>query len=749
MTDGYLGSLNPEQRRAVEHFEGPLLVLAGAGSGKTRVLTTRIVHLIREHGVPPARILAVTFTNKAAGEMRERVHRALGGEPSGLWLGTFHSIGARLLRRHAEFLGWSSAFTILDAEQSLQSIKRTQEALGIDVKRWNPAAVRAEVSGAKNQLVSPQRFLEDNAEAFDLFVRNVARVYPAYQTSLRDQNAFDFDDLLVKPVELFAAFPDVLERYRSRFSFVLVDEYQDTNHAQFRLLELLGRPLGNLMVVGDDDQSIYGFRGADIRNILDFEQTFPGALVVRLEQNYRSTAAILDAANVRRKGKTLRTERETGDKIALVEAFDEADEARWIAGEVRARREAEPAPRNYRDFAVLYRTNAQARALEEGFRRANLPYQVVGGVRFYERREVRDVIAYLRLISNPRDAGAFERVVNYPRRGVGRTTLERLQAFAAVGGVPLLEAAAAADQSGDIPPGGVRSLKAFAGLMQRFSARAAIARVGTLIDELVGELDLLRVLREEGPEGEDRAENVRELIAGAVGFDAERIRDRGEDEEFDGFSDLDLFLQQVALVSDLDQHDPDSDAVTLMTLHNAKGLEFPVVFIAGLEDGLFPLSRTYNEPEEMEEERRLFYVGITRARDKLLLVRARRRRRAGEIMHGRLSPFAEAVPESLIERQRTRRLSREAFATPRPHRRGRLPEGQERDFVRYGELEQDYDQDAPRLVEGEHVVHATFGSGRVVEVSGFGPDLRVTVEFEQAGRKRLLARYAKLGKGYY
>ena len=755
MTDGNLSSLNPEQRRAVEHFEGPLLVLAGAGSGKTRVLTTRIVHLIREYGVPPARILAVTFTNKAAGEMRERVHRALGGEPSGLWLGTFHSIGARLLRRHAEFLGWGSAFTILDAEQSLQAIKRTQEALGIDPKRWNPAAVRAEVSGAKNQLVSPQRFHEDNAEAFDLFVRNVARVYPAYQTSLRDQNAFDFDDLLVKPVELFAAFPDVLERYRSRFSFVLVDEYQDTNHAQFRLLELLARPLGNLMVVGDDDQSIYGFRGADIRNILDFEQAFPGARVVRLEENYRSTSAILDAANavisenVRRKGKTLRTVREAGERIGLVEALDEADEARWITGEVRARREGEPAPCNYRDFAVLYRTNAQARALEEGFRRANLPYQVVGGVRFYERREVRDVIAYLRLISNPRDAGAFERVVNYPRRGVGRATLERLQAFAAAGSVPLLEAAAAADQAGDIPLGGVRSLKAFAELMQRFSAQAAIVRVGTLIDELVGELDLLRVLREEGPEGEDRAENIRELIAGAVSFDAELIKDGGEDEEFDGFSELDLFLQQVALVSDIDQHDPDSDAVTLMTLHNAKGLEFPMVFIAGLEDGLFPLSRTYNEPEEMEEERRLFYVGITRARDKLFLVRARQRRRAGEIMHGRLSPFAEAIPGSLTERQVTRRLSSEAFTTPLPRRRGRLREREEGDFVRYGEFEHDYDQDAPRLVEGEHVVHATFGSGRVVEVSGFGPDVRVTVEFEQAGRKKLLARYAKLAKGYY
>ena len=730
-------------------------MLAGAGSGKTRVLTTRVVHLIREHGVSPARILAVTFTNKAAEEMRERVHQALGRGPSGLWLGTFHSIGARLLRRHAELLGWGNTFTIFDAEQSLQSIKKTQESLGIDPKRWNPTAVRSEVSGAKNQLVSPQRFLDEHGEALDLFVRNVARVYPAYQMSLRDQNAFDFDDLLVKPVELFTAYPDVLERYQNRFSFVLIDEYQDTNHAQFRLIELLAKLHGNLMVVGDDDQSIYRFRGADIRNILEFERTFPSARVVRLEQNYRSTSVILDAANavisgnLHRKGKTLRTVREAGEKITLVEAFDETDEAGWITGEVRARHEDGPAACGYRDFSVLYRTNAQARVLEEGFRRANLPYQVVGGVRFYERREVRDVVAYLRLIANPRDAGAFERAVSFPRRGVGRVTLERLGAFAAAVGVPLLEAAASADRSGDIPAGGVRGLKAFAALVQRFSARAATAQVGTLIPELVGELDLLRVLREEGPEGEDRAENIRELIAGAVDFDAELIKRAGEAKEYDRFSELDLFLQQVALVSDIDQHDSHSDAVALMTLHNAKGLEFPIVFIAGLEDGLLPLSRTYNEPEEMEEERRLFYVGVTRAQDKLFLVRAHHRRRAGEIMYGRLSPFAEAIPASLIERLATERLLSEAATTPSALRRTRLPERAEHDFVQHGEFDTDYDQDAPRLVKGERVVHASFGPGRVVDVSGFGPDTRVTVEFEQAGRKKLLARYANLRKDYY
>ncbi|MSR36044.1 MAG: ATP-dependent DNA helicase PcrA [Gemmatimonadetes bacterium] len=753
LSDIHLDSLNPEQREAVEHFEGPILVLAGAGSGKTMVLTTRIGHLVQQHGVPADRILAVTFTNKAAGEMRDRVRRLLEREPAGLWMGTFHAIGARLMRRHAQLLGWTNAFTILDADQSLRLIKKTQEAIGIDPKKWNPTAMRAHISAAKNQLVSPQSFAERNGDSFDLFARNVARVYPAYQAALADQNGFDFDDLLVKPVELFERFPDLLKRYRARFSFVLVDEYQDTNHAQFRFLELLAKAHGNLMVVGDDDQSIYKFRGADIRNILEFEHAFPGARTVRLEQNYRSTAAILEAANavisenVRRKGKTLRTERVGGDPLTIVETLDETDEARWIVEEVRARYANGPDLHNYRDFAILYRTNAQSRALEDGFRRANVPYQIVGGVRFYERREIQDVMAYLRLISNPRDADAFERVVNYPRRGIGDASVERLAVFAQREGITMLEAAARADQAGDVPAGGVRGLQVFAELIQRFSARAAGTRIGPLIEELVEQLDLLSGLREEGPEGEDRAENVKELIAAALDFDAETVQQAGEEGELDGFSELDLYLQQVALVADLDRHDPDADAVTLMTLHNAKGLEFPAVFITGLEDGLFPNSRSYDDPEEMEEERRLFYVGITRAENKLYLVHARQRRRAGEIMYGRLSPFAEAIPEALLEKKTSALLMREAFTTP--HRGRRSFEDREGGFIRDEDFEQSYDQDAPRMVKGERVVHATFGSGRVIDVSGFGPDLKVTVDFEGLGWKKLIARYAGLKKDVF
>lgn len=751
MNDIYLASLNPEQRDAVAHFEGPILVLAGAGSGKTRVLTTRIAHLLHERGVPAEQILAVTFTNKAAGEMRERVRRLLDCEPAGLWMGTFHAIGARLLRRHAQILGWTNAFTIVDAQQSLRLIKKTQEAVGVDPKRWRPNAIRAHISNAKNRLLSPQRFLEENGESFDLFARTVARVYTAYEAALKEQNSFDFDDLLVKPTELFVTSPKVLERYRARFAFLLVDEYQDTNHAQFRLLELIARPRGNLMVVGDDDQSIYKFRGADIRNILEFENAFPGARTVRLEQNYRSTSVILDAANavilenVKRKGKTLRTDRAGGDPLTLIETLHEADEARVIVEEIRSRYEEGPDLHNYRDFAILYRTNAQSRALEDAFRRANTPYQIVGGVRFYERREIQDTMAYLRLISNPRDAGAFDRVVNYPRRGVGSASVERLEAFAAREGMSLLEAANWDGGGSDVPPAGARALRAFAGLIQRFSALAATTRVGPLLEKLVEELGLLKALRDEGPEGEDRADNVKELIAGALEFDAEVESEDAEPGEMDGFSELDLYLQRVALVADIDRHDPEADAATMMTLHSAKGLEFPVVFIAGLEDGLFPMSRSYDDPEEMEEERRLFYVGITRAQNKLYLTHARQRRRAGEIMFVRLSPFVGAVPEPLLERRMSKLLKSEVFTTPH---RGRFRDRQEPGFIADEDFETNYDQDAPRLVKGERVVHATFGSGRVEEVSGFGPDVRVTVEFEGVGRKKLLARYAGLKKDF-
>jgi len=753
----HLHDLNPQQREAVEHFEGPLLVLAGAGSGKTRVLTSRVCHLIHHHGVPPHRILAVTFTNKAAGEMRDRIGRLLGQEPSGMWMGTFHSLGARMLRRHASRLGWSSTFTIYDQDQSLRQIKRVQEDLGIDPKRWNPKLFRSHISGAKNLLTSAQGFLDDNSESFDILLRNVAKVYPAYQEALRNHDAFDFDDLLMKPVELLEGHPDVLEDYRGRFSFFLVDEYQDTNRAQFRFLELLAERSRNLMVVGDDDQSIYAWRGADIRNILEFESSFSGAHVVRLEQNYRSTGRILDAANqvirhnVNRKPKTLRTDRTGGDVLTLIDTVDETDEARWIAREI-GERVAEAPELTYRSFSVLYRTNAQARVLEDAFIQKDIPYQVVGGVRFYERREIQDVLGYLRLVSNPRDGGAFDRVVNYPRRGVGSVSVARLREWAGREGKTLLEAASRASDIPGISNSGVRGLKDFAGLIQRFSARASQVRVGVLLEELIEELKLLDLLRDEGPDGDDRAENVKELIAGAEDFDEKLLED--EDLPVDRFTELDLFLQRVALVAEVDLHDPDADTVTLMTLHNAKGLEFPVVFISGLEDGLFPLSRAYDDPASLEEERRLFYVGITRAQDKLFLTFARQRRRAGEIMAGRLSPFVEAIDAGGIEERRSSKVQRNmrtgfggdfAFGARRGRRREEVRQEREED----PDPDPEFNQDLPRFVKGERVIHATFGSGTVMEVSGFGPDLKVTVAFDTVGKKKLLARYADLEKDYF
>jgi len=771
-------SLNPEQREAVEHLEGPLLVLAGAGSGKTRVLTARVSRLILEHGVRPDRILAVTFTNKAAAEMRERIRRLLGKEPAGAWIGTFHSLGARLLRRHAPLLGWDPAFTIFDADASLREIRRVMDDQGLDPKRWNPKAIRGLIGDAKNQLVTPESFVEQHADGFDPFARTVAKVYPLYQKSLRRQNALDFDDLLVKPVELLLQEADLLSRYQERFAFILVDEFQDTNHAQFRFLEAMARGHGNLMVVGDDDQSIYGWRGADIRNILDFEATFGGSRVVRLERNYRSTGTILDAANAvirqnsQRKAKTLRAQREEGARIVLVETADERDEAGWIAEEVSHRLASGDLGR-HRDAAILYRTNAQSRALEDAFRTRGIPYQIVGGVRFYERREIQDVLAYLRLISNPRDMAAFGRVVNLPRRGVGATSLQRLVAWANELGITALDAASRSDEIPDLPRGAVRGLQRFAAIVQEFSARATEMAVGPLLESLIERLDLLTHLAEEGPEGEDRIDNIRELIAGAMEFEA-RLEEEWEGEEPDHFTELDFFLQQVALVTDLDRHDPDGDTVTFMTLHNAKGLEFPTVFLAGLEEGLFPLARSYEEPAKLEEERRLFYVGITRAMDRLYLTHARERRRAGGFMAGRLSSFVEDVPGALLERKRSQRLERASAARAAQQGLGGSHIGGSQ-FAGSGRsgggarvdngfsqaarsaakraleekaFEEDLNQDHPHLAPGARVSHRTFGSGRVMEVSGFGDDVKVTVDFESVGRKKLLARYAGLERDY-
>lgn len=773
----HLEGLNPQQFEAASHFEGPLLVLAGAGSGKTRVLTSRIAHLIDEYGVAPESILSLTFTNKAAGEMRERVRNLLGREPAGMWIGTFHAIGARMLRRDASRLGWTPNFIIYDAEDSERLIRRIlKDELQLDPKRWTPRTVRAAISSAKNELIGPAEYTETAADAFS---RVVAKVYAAYEAALREANAFDFDDLLIRPVELLRDHPAVLARYRDRFNFILVDEYQDTNHAQYIFLRLIaGRSevqgvhpgAGNLFVVGDDDQSIYGWRGANIRNILDFEKDFPDARVVRLEENYRSTQSILEVANrviaenTRRKGKTLRTANAAGENITLVEAADESDEADWIVGEIRHHLSRNP-ERSPRDFVVLYRTNAQSRSLEEAFRREGIPYRIVGGQRFYERREVKDVLAYLRLVANPADDEAFLRIANVPRRGIGDTSLARLAEWARAREVPLLEAAVQAEEIAEIRGRAARTLPELAGMLEKFAALAALGLpVDKLLRDLIGEVRFIESLAEEGADGEERIANVQELVASATDLQAridagapEIALDPDDPDASAEVRPIDLFLAHVALVTDIDQHEPDADVATLMTMHNAKGLEYPVVFLAGLEDGLFPLSRVMDEPDELEEERRLFYVGITRAMEKLYMTTARRRRRGGEWLDSVPSSFLESIPGEYLEVRRTPQLAARhrpvrstttysGFGAPIAPERRRQRLGFDSGVAGSGERTVDYSdsQENLRLIKGARVRHPQFGVGTVRDVSGFGSDVRATIEFDEIGRKQVVVRYANL-----
>ncbi|MDQ3674628.1 MAG: UvrD-helicase domain-containing protein, partial [Gemmatimonadota bacterium] len=556
-----LSGLNPAQREAVLHFEGPMLVLAGAGSGKTRVLTTRIARLIEHHGVDPSRILSVTFTNKAAGEMRERIARLLGEDPKGMWSGTFHAIGARILRSAARQVGRTPSFTIYDEDDFLGLVKRIMGREGISPKQWSPKVISSLISDAKNSLVGPDEYAN---LAMDPVSRAAASVYRQLEPALRSANAVSFDDLLVLPVEIFRADERSLARYRDRFQFILVDEYQDTNRAQFQFIKLLGSGHGNVVVVGDDDQSIYGWRGADIRNILDFEKEFTAARLVRLEENYRSTPDILEVANaaitqnVGRKGKTLRPTRQAGERVSLVAALDERDEAEWVLEEIKSRRNKEN--RGLADFAVLYRTNAQSRPLEDALRREALPYRLVGSVRFYDRREIRDLMAYLKLIANPADSEAFRRAISVPKRGIGDTTVDALAAKARDLGIPLYEAALSPEAQDAFRPAARKTLVDFTTLISRLRERAADTSVDVLIQDLVAEIKYVDYLQAEGPESaRDRIENVSALISGA----AETVIDDGGEV---GLTPLDHFLQRAMLVAGADALDPTADAVTLMTL---------------------------------------------------------------------------------------------------------------------------------------------------------------------------------------
>jgi ATP-dependent DNA helicase UvrD/PcrA len=743
--------LNPAQREAVEHVHGPLLVLAGAGSGKTRVLTMRIAALIDQHGVPPQQIFAVTFTNKAAGEMKQRIGQLLSRDPSGLWIGTFHSLSARLLRREAELLGFTRQFTIYDEDDRLSLIRRIMERQGHSTKLFPPRAVQSLISAAKNRMVPPSELA--SGASFDRLVQVAAEVYSALGPALKAANAMDFDDLLLHPLTLFREHPDRLRAYQSRFRFILVDEFQDTNRAQYELVRLLGAH-GNVCAVGDDDQSIYGWRGADVRNMQDFLKDFPGAKLVRLEENYRSTQVVLDAANgiiaenSGRIGKTLTTRRRGGESVTLVAAADERDEAEWVVRELQKRCAASDWA--YSEMAVLYRTNAQSRAMEEAFRRAGVPYRLIGAISFYERREVKDLLAYLRLVANPSDDEAFLRAVSVPRRGLGETSLALLGQMASQWGKPLLEAARIADRIADLRPNVREAFRSFAALIDG-AAKAQHLPPADLLEQIIRAIDYEAVLHAEGPEGADRWENVRELVASAANWSEEVIP-----AEDDTGTPLERFLAEAALLSSADTVVGEEQGVTLMTLHTAKGLEWPVVVMAGLEHGLFPLARAEEQLSGLEEERRLCYVGLTRAKDKLYLTWARSRRRGGELRPGIASRFLRAIPPGILEERRTTSLWAPDWAAgqrgggtgqwSRSGARESFSSSSSAAPLPRGSADDEASQDSPRYVKGERVRHRRFGSGTIRGLTGTGRDLKVSVAFddEEVGIKQLLVAYAGL-----
>jgi len=744
-----LEQLNAEQHRAVTAGDGPLLVLAGAGSGKTRVLTTRIAHLIRERRVPAYRILAFTFTNRAAREMRERVEKLLGEQALDCWLGTFHATGVRILRREAERLGWERNFVIYDTGDSEAVVKEKLGGRAVP-RQLSPTEVRHRISQWKNEGLGPVGAAQAAADAVE---RVIATIYLEYDKALRRNNAFDFDDLIVRPVQLFEAEPEVLERYSGRFLHVLVDEFQDTNGIQMRFIELLAGRHGNLLVVGDDDQSIYGWRGARIENILGFDQRFTATEIIRLEQNYRSTSSILAAANgliahnQGRKGKNLWTKREGGELLKVWGCADEEEEGtrvvdlvQRLTGEGRRRGEV----------ALLYRTNAQSRALEDALRRVNIPYQIVGGTRFYERREVRDVVGYLKILDNPADSVALLRVLNVPRRGIGDTTIERLQAVASERDIPLGAAVERAQELG-LAPSAVKRLTEFNRLISDLRQIAASDTCVAVVNAVLEATSYMDYLRQSDPGTyEGRRENVEELVSAAQTF-----KDESDDPS------LRAFLEEISLLTDIDSLQETGDQVTLMTLHSAKGLEFPVVCITGIEERLLPHASNLLDKASLEEERRLFYVGMTRARDSLHLFHAHHRRRFGDFEPMMASRFLGEIPEHCVEViEAPAPATRRARWSPQQPSWRSYAEGNPDSFWRDQRLapelepapaaaspvgyEADFSQEEVHLVTGLRVRHARFGEGVVQAIEGKGEMMKVKVVFGRHTVKKFVARYAQL-----
>ncbi|UCZ53802.1 DNA helicase PcrA [Bacillus shivajii] len=750
MKEQLLEGLNPEQKEAVKHGDGPLLIMAGAGSGKTRVLTHRMAYLIAENGVPHWSILAITFTNKAAREMKERVAKIAGGQAEEMWISTFHSMCVRILRRDIDRIGVNRNFTILDGSDQQTVIKRLMKELNIDVKKFEPRSILGSISSAKNELKTPKD-LEKTASG--PYEETVHKVYEAYAKELKKNQALDFDDLIMTTIRLFNQVPEVLEYYQRRFRYIMVDEYQDTNHAQYKLVKMIAESHENICVVGDSDQSIYRWRGADIKNILSFEKDYPNATTIMLEQNYRSTKRILQAANVviennmNRKPKKLWTDNDEGEKISYYEADSEHDEAQFVIGKIKElteQQQVSPA-----DIAVLYRTNAQSRVIEEMFVKSNIPYTIVGGTKFYDRKEIKDLLAYLRLVANPDDDISFRRIINVPRRGIGNTTVDKISAYAATHDLSFYQALQEVDQIG-LSARFHKTLREFSDQLRNWVQMQDYLSVTELVEELLEKTGYREMLKnEKSLEAEARLENINEFLSVTKEFE------KSNDDK-----SLIAFLTDLALIADIDKVDDENEEeqekALLMTLHSAKGLEFPYVFLIGLEEGVFPHSRSLMEEAEMEEERRLAYVGITRAEEQLYLTRARMRTLYGRTNMNPASRFLSEIPEDLLDSLKEEKseatppwmkTSRSAgsglgspqSARPTPSQPSSTRTTQRKATTKTG-------GDSFEWSVGDKASHKKWGVGTVVSMKGDGENVELDIAFPQVGIKRLFAKFAPITK---
>lgn len=734
-----LSVLNPEQRIAVEEIDGPCMIIAGAGSGKTRVLTYKVANLV-ESGVSPFNILALTFTNKAANEMKERVGALLNMNADRIWMGTFHSLFARLLRMEAEKIGFSRNFTIYDTDESISVIKQVMADNGISTEKTNPRGVQSTISYLKNKIILPEDF---SLTANSFYEKIIDKIYPEYQKILFRNNAMDFDDLLLKPIELFEKNPDSLEKYQERFKFILIDEYQDTNKAQYIIVKMLSQKYKNISVVGDDAQSIYKWRGAEIQNIFDFESDFPDCKVIKLEKNYRSTQNILSFAgcvikkNSKQIEKNLWTDNTNGEEIHLIETMTDKDEAgrisRYISQEIHKRK------LKFSDFALLYRTNAQSRVLEESLRQNGIPYIIVGGIRFYQRKEIKDILCHLKIIVNPNDDEAMQRVLNL-KPGIGKTTIEKLRDIAAEKNIQLYDEIKLVNDEGTFSSRTKNLLIGVLNFINKYSFVKQDISLSEVVRGVIDEMGILKELRlENSVESEERINNISELISAVVEFEND-----SED------SSLENFLQQVSLVADIDEVDNKKNAVTLMTIHSAKGLEFPVVFITGLEEGLFPVTGALNSEEEMEEERRLFYVAITRAKEKLYISFANQRYRFGVQSYQMKSRFlkeveTEADEKNLLFYERLRiNKSRHLLDSDDDRKAKKISLNY--DYLKNKRNENEFPEEDkfPDIKKGVNIYHDHFGRGTVISVSGKGLDKKADIYFDEIGLKKIVLRYAKM-----